>query len=76
MIVGKSPPSKVVLPGPPGNNVSPLNSTGDPSTRKHIDPGVWPGVWIVVSFSLPTSIVDVVLEDLVVARQHPRVLLR
>ena len=38
MIVGKSPPSKLVLPGPPGNSVSPLNRIGVPSTRKQIEP--------------------------------------
>ena len=30
---------ELVLPGPPGNSVSPLNSTGEPSRRKHIEPG-------------------------------------
>ena len=31
MIVAKSPPSKLVLPGPPGNSVSPVNSSGVPA---------------------------------------------
>ena len=53
MIVAKSPPGNFVLPGPPGKSVSPENSTGDPSTRKHIDPGVWPGVRIVCSRTSP-----------------------
>src|SRR4029450_9290400 len=56
MMVGKSPPGKLVLPGPPGNSVSPLNRTGAPSTRKHIEPGVCPGVRMVCSRSRPTSI--------------------
>ena len=33
-----------VLPGPPGKRVSPLNRIGWPSSRKHMEPGVWPGV--------------------------------
>ncbi len=32
MIVGKSPPGKDVLPGPPGKRVSPVRSSGVPST--------------------------------------------
>ena len=74
MIVGKSPPSKLVLPGPPGKRVSPLNSSGWPSSRKHIEPGVWPGVWIVRRRSRPTSITSSSVDDLVVARQHVGVL--
>ena len=35
---------------------SPLNSSGLPSTRKHMDPGVCPGVWIVRRRRRPTSI--------------------
>ena len=56
MIVSKLAFSKVVLPGPPGNSVSPLNTIGWPSSRKHVEPGVWPGVWIVRSRRSPTSI--------------------
>ena len=52
----KSPPSNLVLPGPPGNSVSPLKSDRWPSSRKHVEPGVWPGVWIVRSRRSPTSI--------------------
>ena len=33
----------MVLPAPPGKSVSPLNTTGWPSMRKQVDPGVWPG---------------------------------
>lgn len=40
MIWPKSAPSVLVLPGPPGKSVSPLKRTGDPSARKHMDPGV------------------------------------
>ena len=40
MIRLKSPKSSLVLPGPPGNRVSPLNRSGLPSTLKHIDPAV------------------------------------
>ena len=43
-----------VAPGPPGKSVSPLNSTGFPSMRNDIDPGVWPGLRIVFSRSRPT----------------------
>ena len=55
MIVGKLAPWKLVFPGPPGNSVSPENSTGEPSRRKHIEPGVWPGVGIVCSRRRPTG---------------------
>ena len=44
-MVGKSPPSKPVAPGPPGKSVSPVNSKGVSCTLNDIDPGVWPGVW-------------------------------
>ena len=37
-MVAKSPPSNVVLPGPPGNSVSPLNRIGLPATLKQIEP--------------------------------------
>ena len=43
MIVSKSPPSNDVLPGPPGNSVSPVNSSGVSRTWNEIEPGVWPG---------------------------------
>ena len=66
MMVAKSPPSKVVLPGPPGNSVSPLNRTGLPSTLKQIEPSVWPGVWM-ASQAHPADLDDllVVEEDVV-----------
>ena len=35
-----------------------MNSSGVPSTAKHIDPGVWPGVAMVAMRSLPTSRTD------------------
>jgi hypothetical protein len=40
MIVAKLPPSKVVLPGPPGNKVSPVNRSGVFSSAKQMLPGV------------------------------------
>ena len=36
MMVGKSPPSKVALPGPPGKSVSPVKSMGVFSRAKEI----------------------------------------
>ena len=45
-MVRKSPSSVAVLPGPPGNRVSPESSTGEPSMRKQIEPpGVQFQVW-------------------------------
>ena len=41
---GEVPALEGGVPGPPGNRVSPERSRGVPSTAKHIDPGVWPGV--------------------------------
>jgi hypothetical protein len=58
MILGKSPPSNDVLPGPPGKSVSPVNTMGEPSSRKHIEPGVWPGVRMVCRRSRPTSMTE------------------
>ena len=55
MMVPKSAFSNDVLPGPPGNRVSPVKSSGVPATAKHIDPGVWPGVAMVAMRSFPTS---------------------
>ena len=55
MMVAKSPPSKEVLPGPPGKRVSPVKSRGVPSTAKEIDPGVWPGVARVRRRRSPTT---------------------
>jgi hypothetical protein len=60
MIVGKSPPSNVVLPGPPGKSVSPVNSSGVFSRAKEIEPA--------------DHVDRVVLQEMVVARQHRRVL--
>ena len=73
MMVEKSECSKEVLPGPPGKRVSPVNSRGVPSTAKHIEPGVWPGVAMVAIRSRPTSSTERVLEDLVVGGEHARV---
>ena len=55
MMVAKSPPSNVVLPGPPGNSVSPLKRIGLPATLKQIEPSVWPGVWMASRRTRPTS---------------------
>lgn len=55
MMVPKSAFSKDVLPGPPGKRVSPVNRSGVPSTAKHIEPGVCPGVATVVTRRRPTS---------------------
>ena len=55
MMVAKSECSNEVLPGPPGKRVSPVNSNGVPSTAKHMEPGVWPGVAMVAMRSRPTS---------------------
>ena len=44
MMVGKSPPSNVVLPGPAGEEGVAAEQQAVPSTAKHIEPGVWPGV--------------------------------
>ena len=54
MMASKLPPSNEVAPGPPGNSVSPENRMGDPSNRKQMDPGVWPGVQMVWSRRRPT----------------------
>jgi hypothetical protein len=56
MIVPKSASSNLVLPGPPGNSVSPVNSSGVPCRAKEIEPGVWPGLWIAWRRRRPTSI--------------------
>ena len=42
-----------VLPGPPGNSVSPENRC--PPYTKHVDPGVCPGVWIACSACGPNE---------------------
>ena len=55
MIVAKSDPSNDVFPGPPGNNVSPVNSRGASTTLNDTEPGVCPGLWIASRRSLPTS---------------------
>ena len=55
MMVAKSAFSNDVLPGPPGNRVSPEKRRGVPSTAKHIEPGVCPGVAMVGTRSRPTS---------------------
>ncbi len=55
MIVSKSASSKLVLPGPPGNSVSPVNRSGVSRTWNEIDPGVWPGLWTASRRSRPTS---------------------
>ena len=39
MIWSKLASSNFVLPGPPGKRVSPLNTTGWPSSRKQVEPG-------------------------------------
>src|SRR5690625_5847030 len=58
MIVSKLECERPVAPGPPLNSVSPENSTGPTarpapaetgagrpvSTKKHVEPGEWPGV--------------------------------
>ena len=72
-MVEKSECSKEVLPGPPGKRVSPVNRSGVPSTAKHIEPGVCPGVAMVAIRSRPTSEDRFVLEDLVVGREHARI---
>ena len=64
MIVGKSPSSNFVLPGPPGNSVSPVNSSGVPRTWNEIEPGVWPGVVDRVE----AQVAD--LDDLGVVEEH------
>ena len=57
-MVEKSEWSNDVLPGPPGKRVSPVNSSGVPSTEKHIEPGVWPGVATVPMRRRPISSTD------------------
>ena len=70
MMVAKSAFSNEVLPGPPGKRVSPVNSSGVPSTVKHIEPGVWPGV-AMVPMPQPADLQHrAVLEDLVVGGEH------
>ena len=49
MIVSKSASSNFVLPGPTGNRVSQVNSSGVPSTWKEIEPGVCPTRWMASS---------------------------
>ena len=39
MIWSKLAPSKRVLPGPPGKSVSPVKSSGSPSSRNDVEPG-------------------------------------
>ncbi len=56
MIVGKSASWNLCCPGPPGNSVSPVNSSGVPRTANEIEPGVWPGLWMASRRSSPTSI--------------------
>ncbi len=73
MMVAKSECSKEVLPGPPGKRVSPLKSSGVPSTVKHIEPGVCPGVAMVPIRSRPDLEHRPVLEQLVVGGEHRRV---
>ena len=70
MMVGKSPPGKLVAPGPPGNRVSPLKSTGDPSSRKHMEPGGVPGGEDGVQPQPADLDHRPVLEHEVVGRQH------
>ena len=69
-MVAKSASSNEVLPGPPGKSVSPVNRSGVPSTAKHIEPGVWPGVAMVPIRSRPDLEDELVLEDQVVGGQH------
>ena len=74
MIVAKSPPSKFVFPGPPGKSVSPVKSIGVPSSAKQMLPGVWPGRVQRAQAQVAHLVDGVVLEQVVVARQHPGVL--
>jgi hypothetical protein len=53
MMVKKCPVAFLVLPTPPGNSVSPLNSALP--TVKQVLPGVCPGVWIAFSTFLPNG---------------------
>ena len=38
------PPDTIVLPGPPGKSVSPVNNSGVLATANEIEPSVWPGL--------------------------------
>ena len=68
------PARRLVCSRPAGEQVSPLNSTGCPSSRKHVDPAVCPGVWMVRSRRSPTSITSSSGDREVVRRQHRRAL--
>ncbi len=70
MMVAKFPPSKVVLPGPPGNKVSPVNSSGVFSRAKQMLPGVCPGRVDRAKAEVPDGVDRVVLEEMVVAREE------
>ena len=64
MIVAKSPPSSLVLPGPPGNSVSPLNSSG---RALHLEADRACGVAGVVD-RLESQVAD--LDDLGIVDEH------
>ena len=46
-------PGRSTRPQEPMKSVSPETSAFP--TRKHCEPGVWPGVWTNLTFRLPTS---------------------
>ena len=52
-----SPPQRSVRPIERRKSVSPAKSTGwSPSSRKQVEPGVWPGVWIARRVNDPNRI--------------------
>ena len=75
MIVEKSPRSVCVLPGPAREQrVAAEQQRRALDARSRSSPGVCPGVWTVRTRSRPTSRDVVVLEQVVVALEHPGVL--